>query len=88
MIASELAGRRRSVRFDDVARGARASVTRARSIVATRPARRTLAALRDEPELELDFLSSVTARTGPVRDPRFWMAYHLYVARPTATGSG
>ena len=34
--------------------------------------------LREDPELRLDFLSSVTATDRPGRDPRFWMAYELY----------
>jgi NADH-quinone oxidoreductase subunit C len=37
----------------------------------------TLAALRDDPALELDFLSSVTATDWPDRDPRFWISYEL-----------
>jgi len=37
-----------------------------------------LAPLRDDPELRLDFLSSITASDRPGRDPRFWVAYELY----------
>ena len=37
-----------------------------------------LGALRDDPELRLGFLSSVTATDRPGRDPRFWVAYELY----------
>jgi NADH-quinone oxidoreductase subunit C len=37
-----------------------------------------LEALRDDPELRLDFLSSVTATDRPGGDPRFWVAYELY----------
>ena len=36
-----------------------------------------LAFLRDDEELRLDFLSSVTATDWPGRDPRFWVAYEL-----------
>jgi len=34
--------------------------------------------LRDEPGLEFDWLSDVSATDRPGRDPRFWLAYHLY----------
>jgi NADH-quinone oxidoreductase subunit C len=37
-----------------------------------------LGRLRQEPDLSLDFLSSVTAVDWPGRDPRFWVAYELY----------
>jgi NADH-quinone oxidoreductase subunit C len=37
-----------------------------------------LEALRDDPELRLGFLSSVTATDRPGRDPRFLVAYELY----------
>ena len=37
----------------------------------------TLAALREDPELRLDFLSCVTATDRPGTDPRFWVAYEL-----------
>jgi NADH-quinone oxidoreductase subunit C len=33
--------------------------------------------LRDEPDLSLGFLSSVTATDWPGRDPRFWVIYEL-----------
>jgi NADH-quinone oxidoreductase subunit C len=36
-----------------------------------------LGAFRDDPELGLDFLSSVTANDQPGRDPRFWVVYEL-----------
>jgi NADH-quinone oxidoreductase subunit C len=36
-----------------------------------------LRAFRDEEELRLDFLSSVTATDWPGRDPRFWVVYEL-----------
>jgi NADH-quinone oxidoreductase subunit C len=37
-----------------------------------------LGALREDPDLRLGFLSSVTATDRPGRDPRFWVAYELY----------
>ena len=37
-----------------------------------------LESLRDDHELRLDFLSSVTATDRPGRNPRFWVAYELY----------
>lgn len=37
----------------------------------------TLSALREDPELGFDFLSSVTATDWPGREPRFWVAYEL-----------
>jgi NADH-quinone oxidoreductase subunit C len=36
-----------------------------------------LRAFRDDEELRLDFLSSVTATDWPGRDPRFWVVYEL-----------
>jgi len=36
-----------------------------------------LGSFRDDPELRLDFLSSVTATDRPDRDPRFWVVYEL-----------
>jgi NADH-quinone oxidoreductase subunit C len=36
-----------------------------------------LASFRDDPDLSLDFLSSVTATDWPGRAPRFWVAYEL-----------
>ena len=36
-----------------------------------------LGSFRDDPELRLDFLSSVTATDRPGRDPRFWVVYEL-----------
>jgi NADH-quinone oxidoreductase subunit C len=68
----ELAGRIRD-RFDDVleARGeVTITVDRERLLD-------TLRALRDDPELRLDFLSDVSCTDWPGRDPRIWMAYHL-----------
>jgi NADH-quinone oxidoreductase subunit C len=37
-----------------------------------------LAAFRDDADLRLAFLSSVTATDWPGRMPRFWLAYELY----------
>jgi NADH-quinone oxidoreductase subunit C len=37
----------------------------------------TLEALRQDPDLRFDALSSVTATDWPGRDPRFWVAYEL-----------
>jgi NADH-quinone oxidoreductase subunit C len=37
-----------------------------------------LDALRDDPQIRLDFLSSLTATDRPGREPRFWVAYELY----------
>jgi NADH-quinone oxidoreductase subunit C len=34
--------------------------------------------LRDEPDLRFDFLADVSCTDWPGRDPRIWMAYHLY----------
>jgi NADH-quinone oxidoreductase subunit C len=36
-----------------------------------------LRTFRDDPELRLDFLSSVTATDRPGQDPRFWVVYEL-----------
>ena len=72
MPVDELAGRLRD-RFDDVleARGeVTITVDRERLLD-------TLRALRDDPELRLDFLSDVSCTDWPGRDPRIWMAYHL-----------
>jgi NADH-quinone oxidoreductase subunit C len=44
----------------------------------------TLRALRDDPELDLSFLSCVTATDWPKADPRFWVIYQL---RSIATAS-
>jgi NADH-quinone oxidoreductase subunit C len=38
----------------------------------------TLAALRDDPVLRLDFLSNIAATDRPGRSPRFWLSYDLY----------
>jgi NADH-quinone oxidoreductase subunit C len=36
-----------------------------------------LGAFREDPDLSLDFLSSVTATDWPGREPRFWVVYEL-----------
>jgi NADH-quinone oxidoreductase subunit C len=38
----------------------------------------TLEWLRDEPDLAFGALSDVTCSDWPEREPRFWLAYHLY----------
>jgi NADH-quinone oxidoreductase subunit C len=40
-----------------------------------------LAWLRDESDLSLDFLSDLSATDWPEREPRFWIAYHLFSMR-------
>jgi NADH-quinone oxidoreductase subunit C len=40
-----------------------------------------LSALWDDPEIQLDQLSSVTATDWPGREPRFWVTYELASAR-------
>ena len=37
-----------------------------------------LAHVRDDPDLSLDFLSSVSVTDWPGREPRFWVAYELF----------
>ena len=37
-----------------------------------------LAALKEDPDLRFDFLSDISGADWPDRDPRFWVAYHLY----------
>ena len=41
----------------------------------------TLVALRDDPEIDTGFLSSVTATDWPDADPRFWVVYELLSVR-------
>ncbi len=73
MIAAELAERVRATSPDVVVGRGEATVTVARDELL-----RVLRALRDDPELRLDFLSSVTATDRPGNDPRFWVVYELY----------
>jgi NADH-quinone oxidoreductase subunit C len=46
--------------------------------VAPRDLLTTLASLQADPELAFDFLSDVAGTDWPSREPRFWVAYHLY----------
>jgi NADH-quinone oxidoreductase subunit C len=71
--AAELAERVRA-RYPDVVVG-REEVT---LIVDRSELADTLGRLREDPDLSLDFLSSVTATDWPGREPRFWVAYELY----------
>ena len=73
MDAEQLAERLRG-RFPDVivARG-EVTVTIAREELLD-----AIAFLRDEPELGFDLLSDASCTDWPGRDPRIWMAYHLY----------
>jgi NADH-quinone oxidoreductase subunit C len=71
-MTTELADRMRS-RFADVL-VAREEVT---AIVGRDDLLDALVALRDDPELSFDFLSSLTATDWPNQDPRFWVAYEL-----------
>jgi NADH-quinone oxidoreductase subunit C len=73
VIAAELAGAVRR-RWPD-ALLARGEITFSVDRDDLRP---TLVALRDDPDLGLDFLASVTASDWPDADPRFWLAYELY----------
>ena len=73
MIAAELAERVRATSPDVVVGRGEATVTIAREELLG-----VLRALRDDPELRLDFLSSVTATDRPGNDPRFWVVYELY----------
>jgi NADH-quinone oxidoreductase subunit C len=41
----------------------------------------TLRAMRDEDDLEFGFLADISCTDWPGREPRVWMAYHLYSAR-------
>jgi NADH-quinone oxidoreductase subunit C len=72
LIPAEIAGRVRT-RFPDavVARG---EVT---VVVAREELLDALAFAREDPELQLDFLSSVTATDHPGVTPRFWVVYEL-----------
>ena len=73
MIAAELAERVRATSPDVVVGRGEATVTVARDELLG-----VLRALRDDPELRTDFLSSVTATDRPGNDPRFWVVYELY----------
>ncbi len=73
MIAQELADRLRQ-RFD-AAVVARDEVT---VTVDRDDLLEALTLLRDEPDLSFGWLSDVSCTDWPGRDPRIWMAYHLY----------
>ena len=72
MITTELADRVRG-RFADVL-VAREEVT---AILGRDDLLDALVALRDDPDLSFDFLSSLTATDWPNQDTRFWVAYEL-----------
>jgi NADH-quinone oxidoreductase subunit C len=77
MIAPEELADRLRERFPDIV-GARGEVT------VTVPREQLLEALRwlrRERELSFDFLSDVSCTDWPGREPRIWMAYHLYSMR-------
>jgi NADH-quinone oxidoreductase subunit C len=76
VIAEELADRVRTRHPDAVL--ARGEVT---VVVDGSQLLETLEGLRDDPELALDSLSSVTATDWPDRDPRFWVSYELVSTR-------
>jgi NADH-quinone oxidoreductase subunit C len=73
VIAAELAERVRARSPDVVVARGEATLTVQRDELTD-----VLEALRDDPELRLDSLSSVTATDRPGQDPRFWVAYELY----------
>lgn len=73
MQAGEMGGRLRD-RFPD-ALVAREEVT---LTVAREGLLETLGWLRDEPDLAFAFVSDVSCTDWPGREPRIWMAYHLY----------
>jgi NADH-quinone oxidoreductase subunit C len=77
MIAPEELADRLRERFPDIV-GARGEVT------VTVPREQLLEALRwlrRERELSFDFLSDVSCTDWPGREPRIWMAYHLFSMR-------
>jgi NADH-quinone oxidoreductase subunit C len=73
VIAAELAERVRATSPDVVVGRGEATVTVGREELLG-----VLRTLRDDAELRLDFLSSVTATDRPGNDPRFWVVYELY----------
>jgi len=73
VIAAELAERVRATSPDVVVGRGQAMLTVERDDLLE-----VLARLRDDPELRLDFLSSVTATDRPGNDPRFRVVYELY----------
>ncbi len=73
MSPAELAARVRDRLPETVT--ARGEVT---SVVAREDLIAALVHLREDPDIALDFLSSVTATDWPGRSPRFWISYELY----------
>jgi NADH-quinone oxidoreductase subunit C len=74
--ADALAGRLRD-RWDDVATSlGEVTVTVERDALLE-----TLRALRDQEDLGFDFLADVSCTDWPAREPRVWMAYHLFSTR-------
>ncbi len=72
MNAAELADRVRATYPDVVVARGEVTVLLGRDALIA-----ALESFRDDPELRLDFCSSVTATDWPGRDPRFWVAYEL-----------
>jgi NADH-quinone oxidoreductase subunit C len=72
VIAAELAERVRARSPDVIVARGEATLTVGRDELL-----RLLEALRDDPELRLDSLSSVTATDRPGQHPRFWVVYEL-----------
>jgi NADH-quinone oxidoreductase subunit C len=73
MSPDEIAERLRATRPDVVVARGQVTVAVDRSELVE-----TLRVLRADPELRLDFLSSITATDWPGRTPRYWLAYELY----------
>ena len=73
MRADELSGR-----IKDRLPGVVAAREEATTVVERDELHSSLAWLRDEADLAFDFLSDLTATDWPGRDPRFWIAYHLF----------
>jgi NADH-quinone oxidoreductase subunit C len=73
VIPAELADRVRARYPDVVVARDEATVVVDRSVLLE-----ALSAFREDPDLSLDFLSSVTATDWPGRVPRYWIAYELY----------
>ncbi|MGH2663100.1 MAG: NADH-quinone oxidoreductase subunit C [Actinomycetota bacterium] len=72
MTAEELAERLRE-RWDVLVARGEVTVTISRDDLLE-----TLRAFRDQPDLAFDVLADVSCADWPGRDPRVWMAYHLY----------
>ena len=74
MTPEDIAGRLEGEQYIDtfVARGEVTSIVEAADLI------ETLGWLRDQPDLAFDALDDVSATDWPEREPRFWVAYHLY----------